>query len=168
MIHYGQLIDSGFDLQKENVYSLFTQYFEDPEMTKIKDIDKYSMYMTKINALLGIEYRYVIAFINKDNDVINSKQSLRDLKWVSLQTRTLTDEHNLPAHSYFPKRLIELDRKISLVSKDDKQYFYKVEQLPITITLLSKAKSKSNGFDYNSSGTIVVALETYQTIVNFI
>ena len=34
---------------------------------KLKNVDNYSMYIIKIHALLGIEYRYVIVFVYKDD-----------------------------------------------------------------------------------------------------
>lgn len=163
MTSYGELIDSGFDPYRENVYNLLVEYFENPTMTKIKDVDKYSMYMAKINAFLGIEYRYIIVFVFQNKEKNGHTETLQNLKWLSLQTRTMADEHNLPVHTYIPKRIMNLDQKISLIRKDDRQYFYKVDNLPISITLLAKSKS----LDYNSSGTVITALETYQTIVNF-
>jgi hypothetical protein len=57
-----------------------------------------------------------------------------------------------------------LDKKIKIKNKTDKQYVYEVESLPINIVLLPKSKN----IDYNNNGTVVNALETYQTIVNWI
>ncbi len=164
MAAYGQVIDSDFDPRKENIHALFAEYFENPIMTKVKDVDKFSVYMAKIHALLGVEYRYLIVFVDKDGATIGTTERLDRMKWVSLQTRTLTDEHKLQWHAYTPRRMENLDKKITLTYKNDKQYVYKVQDLPLTITLLPKSK----GLDYNTSGSVVAALETYQTIVNFV
>lgn len=163
MASYGQLINSGFDPVKESVYTLFTEYFENPVMTKIGDVNNFSKYLTKIHALLGVEFRYIIVFVRKNNAKPGSQLSLDRLKWVSLQTRTLSDEHDLSWHAYIPRRLPDLDKKITLVNKDERQYVYTVQDLPLIVTLLPKSK----GLDYNSSGTVVSALETYQTIITF-
>jgi len=164
MASYGQVIDSDYDPVKDTVYPLFTEYFQNPKLVKKKDVDKFSMYITQIYALLGVEFRYLIVFLPKDRFPIGSVRSLGDLQWVSLQTRTLTDEYKVPSHTYIPRRLQSLDKKIELVSKDDLQYKYKVEELPLEIVLLPKTK----GLDYQPSGTVVTALETYQTLVTFV
>lgn len=164
MASYGQALNSGYDPIKDNIYPLFTQYFENPRMTKIKDTDSYSMYMSKIHALLGVEFRYLITFVPGNNFPIGDTKFLTELEWESLQTRTLIDDHKLPFHSYTPVRIRDLDRRITLVESDDFHYTYKVENLPIQIILLATKK----GLNYNSSGTVVPALETYQTLINFI
>jgi len=164
MAYHGQPLDVDYDPAKEDLYSLFSQYFKNPKMTKIKDINNYSMYICKIHALLGIEYRYVIVFVNKDELPNGTEKFLLDLYWISLQTRTLTDEHNIPSHAYIPRRIPELDKKIQITTKNNEQYKYKVDDLPIEITLLPKSK----GLDYQPTGTVVTALETYHTIVSFL
>lgn len=162
MAYYGEIINKDYDPIKEDVYKLFVKYFGNPVMTKIKDINSYTMYMTKIHAMLGIEYRYLIIFTKK-NDIHSTE--LENLKWVSLQTRTLTDEHDIPIHSYTPKRLPELDKKIKLEKREEKGYIYSVSELPLQIILVPKSKSIA---DYSETGTVIIALETYQTLVNFI
>lgn len=167
MASYGQILDPDYDPRKDDVYTLFTVYFGNPEMTKIKDVGQYSMYTAKIHALLGIEYRYVIVFVYRDESKLGTVEKLNVLKWISLQTRGLPDDHKIPYHSYVPRRMPELDKKISLKSKAEtsdgmEQYIYTVQDLPITITLLAKKNAS-----YNASGTVVLALETYSTIVSF-
>jgi hypothetical protein len=161
MAYHGLPLKYGYDPVKEDIYPLFTHYFDNPRMTKIKDIGEYSMFLTKIHALLGVEFRYLIVFVHK---LEANTKFLSELKWVSLQTRTLKDDHNLPFHSYAPKRNSELDKKIELKKKDETQYTYSVDKLPIEIILLPKEK----GPDYNRTGSVINALETYQTLVNFI
>jgi hypothetical protein len=164
MASYGQPLNYGYDPTRDSIYPIFASYFENPRMFKIKDVGIYSMYMTKIHALLGIEFRYLIVFVPKNNLPSGDEKFLAQLEWESLQTRTLTDEHKLPYHSYNPRRNENLDKKIWLKKKDENQYIYSVEDFPLQIILLPHAKN----IDYNSSGTIVPALETYQTLVNFI
>lgn len=165
MAYYGQSLDVDYDINKENVYSLFCEYFKNPKMTKIKNVNKYSMYITKIHALLGIEFRYLIIFVKGDEYSLGTEKLLSELHWISFQTRTLTDEHNIPYHTYIPRRIPALDKKITLNSKDNHQYKYAVDYLPIEITLLPKS---TKGMDYQSTGTVVTALETYYTVVSFI
>ena len=163
MAFYGERLKYDYDPNKEYIYNLFVDYFENPKMTKKKDIGNYSMYICKINAVLGIEFRYIIIFVGKNLEKIGSERNLSELNWICLQTRTLEDEYNLQLHSYTPKRIFELDKKIHISSKDEKGYYYNIEDIPIKITLLPKNK----GFDYSEHGTVISALETYQTILNF-
>lgn len=168
MEKYGEVIDQDYNPIRDAIYPLFVQYFGNPLMSKSKDIDDYSMYICKIDALLGIEYRYIIAFVYHDKILPGTQIRLSKLPWLSLQTRTLKDEHNLPPHSYVPRRLSNLDKKIVLTYKDSEQYVYKAEGLPIIVTLLPKDSTKSKSMmEYNNTGTIVNALETYQTIISF-
>ena len=113
---------------------------------------------------LSIEYRYLVAVVRKDTFSIGGTKELDEIKWSSLQTRTLADWHDLKVHLYIPRRIPDLDKKISLTSSNDKVYTYKTEGLPIKISLLSKSNS---GADYAQTGTVVPALETYSTIVSW-
>lgn len=152
-----------FDPVKENLYQIFSQYFGNPPMTKIKNIDDtYSMYIVKINASLAIEYRYIIAFVNKNKDEIGSKKLLHELNWISLQTRTLQDEHKVDVHSYISRMFQPLNKPIFLIKKDSNQYVYSVTDYPISVVILPKKNIEN---EYSDKGSLINALETYQTIV---
>ena len=163
MAHYGEVIDSSYDPNQDKVYPLFIEYFGNLSMTKIKDIGEYSMYMAKIRCLLSTENRYVIIFVHNDKLPIGSTDNLSNFRWLNLQTRTLPEVHNIPAQTYRPRRLPSLMKKIELVSKTADSYCYKSADYPIQITLLPK---KSGDMEYQPKGTIVSALETYQTIIS--
>jgi len=164
MARYGEIIDKEYDPAKDGIYALFTEYFGNPLMTKLKNVDQYSVYICKIHALLGIEYRYMILFVHQDKIPLGTQIPMGKLSWISLQTRALQEEHQIPYHSYRPRRLSGLEQKIHLVHKDPQQYVYHAEQLPLIITLLPKTR---NTMEYNDHGTLVVAIETYQTIISF-
>ena len=115
MAHYGQIIDIGYDPRKEEIYTIFGKYFNFPKMVKIKDVKNYSMYGVKINISLGIEFRYILAFVEKDLNQVGQPKDFKDLKWIVLQTRTLEDDYNIPIHDYIPRRLAELDSTIKLL-----------------------------------------------------
>lgn len=164
MAFYGERLNYGYDPVRDDIYPLFSQYFENPRMVKIKDIDNYSMYMIKIHALLIIEFRYLIVFVKKNNEPVGDAKFLSQLEWESLQTRTLTDEHDIPFHVYNPRRFSLLDKQISLRPNNKKKYVYDVENLPIEITLLPKTNVE---LEYHNSGNVINALESYQTLINF-
>ena len=52
--------------------------------------------------------------------------------------------------------------KINRISIDDNSCSYNCEDYPLTITLLSDNKKNLNS--YQSSGNIIIALETWSTI----
>lgn len=164
MTEFGEVLDD-YNPVRETIYPLFTKYFDNPVLTKIKNVENYSVYMTKIHALLGIEFRYIIAFIHNDKKPIGTTAPLSSLYWETLQTRTLQDDHRIPVHTYIPHRAPYLDQKIKLIYQDDKQFKYTVEKLPLTVTLLPKTKSN---LEYNREGNMISALETYQTIISFV
>lgn len=162
-----ELLNPFYNPMHDSIYAEFVKYFEAPQMVKLKDVgiqpDIYSMYIVKIHALLGIEYRYLITFIFKDEFPPGHVEPLSNLRWQSLQTRTMTTDYNIPIHSYSPRKLPFLDKKIVMADRTDDQYRYTVEGLPITITLLPK--NKSRGIEYSPVGNVITSLETYQTIV---
>ncbi len=164
MAKYGEPLDNDYDPVRETVYPIFVEYFNNPLMSKLKDVDNYSVYICKIHALLGIEYRYLFVFVYPDNIPLGTQINLSKLYWVSLQTRSLQEEHTLQSHSYIPRRLKQMDRKIHIEYKDTEQYIYNVEQLPLVVTLLPKTK---NYMEYNDHGSLISAIETYQTIISF-
>ena len=86
-------------------------------------------------------------------------------EWTSLQTRTLEDNHNINSHSYIAKKNSFFITKNNSKTRDENKCMYEAESFPILITLLNTRKNTT--YQYNSVGTIVSALETYQTIINF-
>lgn len=162
MANYGQLLDA-FEPNKDEMYQAFTEYFNNPTMSKIKNVDRYSMYMSKTYCLLSNECRYIIAFVLQDSFSIGSYEELRNLRWVSLQTRELSDNHNLPPHAYNAVAQGPLSTIIIRTKMDENSSTYSCEKFPITITLLNSVKKNSSV--YQNKGTIIAALETYNTIV---
>ena len=121
--------------------------------------------MIRIHAMLGNAFRYLILFVDRDVNMFGTTKNMSELEWLSLQTRTLEDQHNLKAHNYTAQQMPPLNQKINIKTQDEKQTTYNAESFPLVITLLHTRKN--NSFEYQKSGTIVSALETYQTIINF-
>jgi hypothetical protein len=90
---------------------------------------------------------------------------MENIKWISLQTRTLFEKHNVKKFAYIPRRFKPLLDTVTLLEKNQKFYSYKSDSLPFIITLLPDSKGDLN---YNSSGNIINCLEQFQTIVNFV
>ena len=166
MTEYGHIINPSYDPSKNKVYEVFCDYFNNPIMTKIKNVENFSMYMVKIHSMIGNAYRYLVIFVDIDSNIIGFKQYMKKLQWVSLQTRTLEDTHNITVHKYDTRTsLSELSQKIFVKDRDEKQTTYYCEQFPLIVSLIHTRKNYV--MQYPNNGTIISAIETYQTIFNF-
>ncbi len=162
MAQYGELLNA-YEPEKDALYGYFDDYFNHPIMTKIKNVNETSMYMAKTYCLLTNECRYIIAFVPQDDELNNTKKELKKLSWVSLQTRTLSDKHNLLSHDYQPKSTGPLNIRITRTTKTKDASTYVCEKLPITITLLHTKQNTES--EYQQYGNVISALETYQTVI---
>lgn len=122
--------------------------------------------MAKIFSMIGNSHRYLVLFVNKDSNEIGVKKHMKDSEWLSLQTRSLTDIHNIPTHKYqsFAK-IPEMQQKINVKSRNETQTTYECENFPLLVTLLHTRKNYT--MQYPDTGNIMAAVETYQTIINF-
>ena len=166
MVLHGELLDANSDPERVQLYTLFDEYFNHPILTKTKDVkDEYSVYMAKMYCLLlTSECRYLIVFIEKDDHPIGNKEHLEDLYWVSLQTRTLPKiQVELPTHSYQVNSKGGLMKRIDRYKSDNIACYYECKDLPLTCTILHKKDNNPN--EYHNTGTIVSAIETYETVI---
>jgi len=169
MSHYGQLFADEDEIRDEErdhsyIYKYFDDYFNHPDMVKIKNINSHSMYMCKTYCLLSNECRYIIVFVAVDDNKINVSLPLIELKWISIQTRTLSTKYDIPSHGYQPKRGGPLQVPINRVKFDNDTSYYSCTSLPIVITLLHNDKGEH---EYQASGNVISAIETYNTIIVF-
>jgi hypothetical protein len=164
MSNYGQLLEN-IEPEKDVFRSHINSYFNYPIMVKIKDVENASVYMSKMYCLLSNECRYLVAFILKDDKPSGTQYSLRDLNWFCFQTRTLTDYHELPPHSYNPSPQGPLNVPIRRKEVTPESSEYIADNFNVIVTLLHKNISMVS--DYPPTGNIISALETYQTIITF-
>ena len=165
MSQYGEMIDSGVDLDKINTYDLFVKYFENPLLRLIKPIqaDMFVVYGCKIKSLLVKDIRYILVTIPapKLPSPFPSQLPLEGIEWKCLETRLISDDLNVPTHKYTQKNVNSV---VNVVSKDDTKFVYSCQDFPsISITLFS---TKNQTRQYNDKGTISLALETYQCAIN--
>ena len=161
-MEYGKLIED-YNPEHENIYNYFINYYNNPILTKIKDSNEFSIYATKTMCMLSTECRYLIVIVYNNDSPIGSKEDLENLKWISFQTRTLQDHHNCGSHSYIPVKEGPLMDNINRTSVSDNSCVYEAETIPIIVTLLFTKRNDANV--YQVKGTIIHALETYNTIV---
>lgn len=165
MSQYGEMIDSGVDLERINTYELFTKYFQNPTLTLIKTIqaEMFVVYGCKIKSMLAKDNRYLLLTISsqKLSHPFPSQISMENLEWQCLETRLLPDELSVTTHTYTLKTI---NSPILVFSKDDQKFLYSCNEYPlITITLFS---TKYQTRPYNDKGSLSLALETYQCAVN--
>ena len=168
-MRYGELVGD-YDPIKEKIYQEFVVYFNNPVMSKIGEQNNFSIYAVKMQAFLGIEFRYIFAHVKKDTKKLETTELLSNLKWVSFQTRLTKEEYNTGLHSYIPRATEFMSMKIQLVQQTDQEYRYKVGNTKLKLSLLPKQVKKSfleqsSVHEYLDTGTLYNALETYSTIV---
>jgi hypothetical protein len=165
MAHYGELLNT-FEPEKDNFYLEIDKYFNYPVLTKTKDVDMFSVYMIKTQCLLSTENRYLIVMVQKDNNNIGEKEKLSNLFWISLQTRTLPEQHDIDVHSYRPELKGSLYKKIDRIDITKELSTYSCDSYPIKIIMLHKKANIVS--EYQSTGNIISAIETYQTVISFL
>jgi hypothetical protein len=162
---YGELVDDAYHPQQDYIYSLMVKYFKNPLMTKIKNQNQFSMYACQIYGLLNKEHRYIIAFTHSNPDPVGTEEQLHDIKWINLQTRTLSENMKCNIHTYIPTNDTPLNANISRKEITPQTSMYLCKTFPISVVLLHTPKKDATS--YQNEGTIVAALETYETILSF-
>ena len=161
MAQYGYIIDSDLQSDKRDVHAMFSQYFGNPTLTKVRDERLYSTYAVKLNVYLR-ENRYLILITTKDENQIGAMFTFDDIKWESLQTRSTNSEFDCGSFTYMPSKKAPYSSRIYLEERQDKRTTYTNKDYPLSLCLLHTGKSK---YEYPNLGTISSALETWQTII---
>ena len=169
MASYGELLnthDPHYDMATKKLYSEMVQYFENPVLYKVKNVDGMSQYMCKTYCLLSNYCRYMIVLVPENEVEIGTKIDLNSLEWKVFQTRTLTDKHTLPVHSYEVRDKGFLKSEITRKSVQKGVTVYDCDEYPIQIGLIHQKNDVQS--EYNKNGTILSAIESYQCVINFI
>ncbi len=168
MSKYGVVIDSFADPEKTNVYSYFVEYFENPKMRRVKEEGNYYLYVAKFSVSGDIDFRYLVLVV-PTTLAINEECEMRLLRWVSLQTRISKTDYRVESQTYVPRRLPSLNKKIvreelraGINASSPPLFIYNVEDLPLKVELLPSKNSS-----YQNEGTLIRAIETYQTVIFF-
>jgi len=165
MAFYGHSFISLDDLEKESIYNVISNYFDNPILTKIKEDENHSIYGARIKSLLSAEHMFLIAIKPKDNFENGHTLKLKEIDWVSFQTRVLDQPFNLSGHQYSIKKIEPYLTPINLTNRTSEASNYSCSLFPnIIITLLHK---KKDSYEYSDKGSLLLALETYKTIITF-
>jgi len=154
------------DPEKEYVYKIFTDYFDNIRLSKMKNEKDLSVYMARFPCLLLNEQHCLVVLTQRDNYPPSHVESLENLRWISIQTRTFASDAflDLNPQSYEAKRDGVFERRIVNVSRSKEVSIYHVEDLPLIVSLLHV---RGNEFEYPNDGTLNAALETFRTIIQF-
>ena len=151
--------------ERDAVYELLSGYYDDPLMNKIKDIKgEQSMYGVQLPCFLLNEKRYLIAIVPYAEQ--SKTIHLRDLRWTTLMIRALQDEslQNLPVHNYTIKRDDRFRIALRVKSRNKGITIYDETNGIFEVSLLH---TRNNEYEYPNEGTLVSALETYQTLLHW-
>jgi hypothetical protein len=129
-------------------------------MSFVREDGNNLVYCCRVKSGLARQKRYIFAITAKESSKYEKTVNLFDLQWKILQTRGLDEEHLAPVHTYRPKE--DRSNIIKVKQKTTEKFTYSCEAFPISITLLLP---KSQIQPYSDTGTIGLALETYNCIV---
>lgn len=163
MAQYGELIGAVVPL-RDSVYDAFATYYNNPVMTKTEFKEDCAIYMARIQGLLGVQQRYLVAIVRGDRHPVNTTSKLRALEWDSFQALTLEKKTLTSTHFYTPRKGTPLDDEIVRVKKDIDRSVYHSAKSGLEI-VLSRAKGMSGQFQ--DKGSVASALETYNTVITF-
>lgn len=150
------------DPTKQNFYNLILEYFNDPLLVKIKDINNKSYYGIKYNSLLLNENKYLIVVTNLCS---SSEKRLKDISWSQLQLRSLplkNEFSNLPSISQNFNRSFRLQIPLHISKRTKELSTYTIEDFPFELHLIHKKKIL---YEYPNEGNLISALETAQTLL---
>ena len=152
------------DPVKEYTYRLFADYYDNMVLIKVRDDGDFSVYMARLQCLLLNEQRYLIALVPRDQFPPMYRQSLENLRWMSLQVRNLEEGYELEPQSYQMKRTPDFQRRIKISTRNSDVSTYTINDLPIQVSLLH---TRGQEYEYPNEGSLISALETFRTIIHF-
>jgi len=151
--------------EKEYAYRVFCEYFDYIKVQKVRDDNNFSIYMARLPCLLLNEQRYLVLMAPRDNYPPSHVKPMEEVRWVSLQTRTLTGDYShVIEQNYELKRNGMFEKPVLLQSRSKEITIYEMGDLPLTVSLLHV---RGGEYEYPNEGTLNSALETFRTIVQF-
>ena len=160
-MEYGTLLGVSLDnSEQSSLQSLITKYYSNPLMTKLLDTPVESHYYCKINTKLLNEHRYIIAITKKDNNRLQTKKYLKNISWISFQSRSISRNYNINSINYNSNILDKIYLKST---ENNKKYTtYTCQQYPeLVVYVLNKI-----GHLYPPEATLCNALEEFSTLIN--
>lgn len=143
---------------------VFNDVFSNLIFYKVKT-DEYSVYMARIYSQENY-FKYVVLVVHNKDAKLNTAR-IGDLNWVSLQTRSITDNYDIPEQNIDYKKLDQRYAydKIRIIVKDrNEERTSYTSSIPIELILLHNIRKKSVQ-QYADTMDIRQALATFQCVV---
>ena len=157
-------INSTTNTVRNSIADLYNNFM----MTKTHSQGTYGVYKALVESMTSGSIRYIAAIVAHDSfNPLGTVLPLRDLQWISFQTRTTTNPRlefaglPLKEQAYVVKRNNSLWDKIKLASELDEKYVYIPDHLPLSVHILRLKESDS----FAPEGSVISALELFQTII---
>jgi hypothetical protein len=168
-MNYGTKIDY-YNSEQEDIYTIISNYFNDPVLTKVDNDTHYSTYVSQSkNALMSIYKRYIVVIVLKDNKQLGTNINLSELRWKSFQTRTFINNYNIKVSEFEHTPSNNPHHEIVLKDRNERYCMYSCLDLPIYITLLLEDWEDNQSCNrYQNKGTLTQALETWKTVISFV
>ena len=168
MLKHGEIFDD-YSPDFSLFYKAISIFYNNPKMEVLKIADGFVMYGCKLKCLLEIK-RYLFAVVKDDNSNANIGDvcNLDELQWEALHIKELPDKivFKNKDHEYNPKRIIYLDKPIVRTEISDTESIYMCEyHKDIKIKLIHKDKKSRT--QYQETGNLLSAMETFMTVISF-
>ena len=165
-----------FDPWRERARSSFrvlvNEYFESPTLVKLRETPTTDIWYCNIRTLLKQQTRLLLAITPRSSIPIGTLNPLEQLQWSSIQTRTLPEYmKDVPFHEYTPKHNTRLKIPISVDARKSEYTSYspvdKMSTVNFVVHLLHSSEDDEGGiYQYQDTGNVITAIETYKTIIN--
>lgn len=154
--------------QHQHVYDLFSKYYEDLVLTKVKTTpdSNYALWYAKSCSMLCLENKYIIVITENNYDAIGTLRNLTELEWHSFQTRTINQPIGIKLSNKTFKTTVlpDMHDSISLIHQKPDRYIYTTKRLPLQVELMLTRDETL----YSERGTLESALNTYNCVVTFV
>jgi hypothetical protein len=161
MSRFGEQIDV-IDNSHLEVYNDFIDYFGNPIMTKISSMNNNSIYAVRRSINNDNGNKYILVNTKEDGHSIGFTKPLSDIQWDSFQTRVLKKDYDVLNHTYETRKFSKFETSIHRIEKQENSSTYICNGIPVKVILID---SKKQYFNYKDKGTLLSAIETYNTIL---
>jgi hypothetical protein len=158
--------------EKQHIRKAFNDLYKGVVMTKTNEWNQepygvYGIYKARLASYTMGDDNIIIAIVPNDELPLGTRKLIDSLSWISFQTRTMTNikkdlnGFNLPIQSYMIKGDNILNDRIKVVKETSTKYVYNTSNLPLKVEILKVNEDDS----FSEEGTIISALEVFQTVI---
>ena len=163
MAEYGHTLDPNDSFPRMRVRNLMSNYFGDPELTKVEITDQgNSVYAARVDLVVNVS-RYLICICTGIELSIGARVRLSALPWHSLQTRQINDEISCGTFLYTPNGEAPFNSGLVLIERKKKMTLYNNLEFGFRVGLLHR--DPRSEYEYPDFGTLATALETYEAMI---